>query len=156
MADNTAASLRSLLDERSVRLDARATDRLDAVRQAGALLLEAGAVDAAYVDSMVGRETTVSTYVGDGIALPHGTNAAKDAVLRDGLCLLRFADGIDWNGETVTVVIGIAARHGAHIALLARLADVLLDPHTAERLRGATTADEVHAVLATEGSGHTG
>lgn len=143
--NNTPPSLSSLLDERSLHLDSRAVDRLDAVRQAGAALLDA--VGDSYVDSMVRRETLVSTYVGEGIALPHGTLAGKDSVFRDALCVLRFPEGVDWNGERVTVLIGIAAKGGGHIALLTRLADILLDPHNAERLRRATTADEVYTVL---------
>ncbi|WP_150309183.1 PTS sugar transporter subunit IIA [Planctomonas psychrotolerans] len=147
-----ATHLGALLHRESVQLDARADDRLDAVRQAGAALVAAGAVEESYVDSMLRREKTVSTYVGEGIALPHGTISGKGAVLEDALIVLRFPDGVDWNGETVTVVIGIAAAEGRHIALLARLADILLDETHASRLRRAETVDDVLAVLGTESS----
>jgi PTS system mannitol-specific IIA component len=140
-------TLGALLDESSIRLDASASDAADAIRQAGALLVAAGAVDDGYVDAMLEREETVSTYVGEGVAVPHGTFSAKSTVERNALVLLRLAEPVDWNGSAVTVVIGLAAKGRGHVGLLSRLASVLLDPERAAGLRGAATAAEVHAVL---------
>ncbi len=86
--DSPPHTLAALLAEGGVRLDATATDRLDAVSQAGTMLVECGAAEPAYVGSMLRRETTVSTYVGNGVAMPHGTIAGKHAVHRDALSLL--------------------------------------------------------------------
>jgi PTS system mannitol-specific IIA component len=141
-------ALTALLAESSIILDATATSRDDAIRQAGAALVAAGAVDEAYVEGMLERERSVSTYVGEGFAVPHGTRSANESVVDDALVLLRFAEGVDWGDETVTVVVGLAARGMGHIALLAQLAAVLLDPERAEALRTAATAAEVLAVLA--------
>jgi mannitol PTS system EIIA component len=142
MAD---AALTSLLAEDSIRLDATAQDRFDAVRQCGAALVAAG--DESYVDAMVQREETVSTFVGEGVAIPHGTLAGKESVKRDALVVLRFPDGVDWDGNPVSVCVGIAAAGGGHIALLSQLAEILLDPAKAEQLRGATSKDQVYALL---------
>ena len=139
--------LTSLLAESSIRLASSATDRLDAVRQCGRALVEAGAADDSYVDAMVQREETVSTFVGEGVAIPHGTLAGKEAVKHDALVVLRFPDGVDWDGNDVRVCVGIAAAGGGHIALLSQLAELLLDPEKAEQLRTATTTDQVYALL---------
>ena len=144
MADT---ALTSLLAEDSIRLDATATDRFDAVRQCGEALVAAGAVDESYVDAMIQRENTVSTFVGEGVAIPHGTLAGKESVKRDALVVLRFPDGVDWDGNPVSVCVGIAAAGGGHIALLSQLAEILLDPDKAEQLRTATSAEQVYALL---------
>jgi len=144
------AALTSLLAESSIRLDSHASDRLDAVRQCGQALLEAGAVDESYIDAMLQREHSVSTFVGEGVAIPHGTLAGKEAVKQDALVVLRFPDGVDWDGNDVRVCVGIAAAGGGHIALLSQLAEILLDPEKAEQLRSATTAEQVYSLLTPE------
>jgi PTS system mannitol-specific IIA component len=137
-----------LLDPSAVRLDGRATGRDDAVRECGRLLVEIGAVEEPYIASMLDRERSISTYLAEGVAIPHGTAQGKDAVLRDALAVVRFPKGADWNGETVTLAIAIAARGDGHIAILAELAEVLLDPERARGLREATTAEEITRLLA--------
>ena len=150
MSDEESKPLTELLAPSSIRLDATATGRDDAIRQAGAALIEAGAVDPSYVDAMLERENSVSTFVGEGVAIPHGTLAGKDAVKDDAIVVLRFPDGIDWDGNEVSVAVGIAAKGNGHIALLSQLATVLLDPDKAAALRGATTADRVYELLASD------
>lgn len=142
--------LTDLLAPASIRLDAVAADRDDAIRQAGAALIEAGAVDPSYVDAMLERENSVSTYVGEGVAIPHGTLAGKDAVKDDAIVVLRFPAGVDWGGNDVSVAVGIAAKGNGHIALLSQLATVLLDPEKAAALRDATSADAVYELLASD------
>lgn len=142
--------LTELLASSSIRLTATATDRDDAIRQTGAALIEAGAVEPSYVDAMLERENSVSTYVGEGVAIPHGTLAGKDAVKDDAIVVLRFPDGVDWDGNTVSVAVGIAARGNGHIALLSQLATVLLDPDKAAALRDATEPDRVYELLAAD------
>jgi PTS system mannitol-specific IIA component len=146
MTDETVP-LSTLLAESSIRLDRSAANQEDAIRQTGAALLEAGAIDASYVDAMLERERSVSTFVGEGVAIPHGTLAGKDAVKKDALVVLRFPDGVDWDGNDVRVCVGIAARGNGHIALLSQLATVLLDPDKAAALRSATTSSEVYELL---------
>jgi PTS system mannitol-specific IIA component len=136
-----------LLDRAAVRLDAKATDRDDAIRQCGAALVGAGAVEPAYVDTMLERERSVSTYVGEGVAIPHGTLAGKDAVHHDAVSFVRFPDGVEWNGEQVVLCIGIAARGDGHVRLLSELAQILLDPEQARALRETNDIDEVVRLL---------
>jgi PTS system mannitol-specific IIA component len=136
-----------VLDPASVRLDATAADRDDAIRQCGQALLCAGAVEPAYIDTMIERERSVSTYVGEGVAIPHGTLAGKDAVHRDAICVLRFPGEVDWDGAGVVLCIGIAARGDGHVRLLSELAQILLDPDQARALRETDDVDEVIRLL---------
>lgn len=144
MAD---AALTELLAADSIRLTGTAADRFDAVQQCGRALLEAGAVDETYIDAMLQREHSVSTFVGEGVAIPHGTLAGKESVRQDAIVVLRFPDGVDWDGNDVRVCVGIAAAGGGHIALLSQLAEILLDPAKAEQLREATDPQQVYALL---------
>jgi mannitol PTS system EIIA component len=135
------------LDPRAIRLNASATGRDDAIRQCGEALLAVGAVEEAYIDTMIERERSISTYVGEGVAIPHGTLAAKEAVRHDAISVVRFPAGVDWDGDRVTVCIGIAARGNGHVALLAQLAEILMEPDQAQALREATEVAEVVRLL---------
>ena len=137
----------SLLDPAAIRLDARAADREAAIRLTGQALVDSGAVGPAYIDTMLERERSVSTYIGEGVAIPHGTLASRDVVRRDALSFLRFPAGVDWGGERVSVCIGIAAAGNGHVAILAQLAEVLMDPDRAAALRGAADPAEVSRLL---------
>jgi mannitol PTS system EIIA component len=138
----------ALLDRSAVRLAASATDKEDAVRQCGQALVDCGCVDETYVRGMLERESTISTYVGEGFAIPHGTEASKAAVRRDALSFVRFPAGVDWGGEQVSVCIGIAAANNGHLSILAALAQILLDPDKADALRNAESFEDVVAMLA--------
>jgi PTS system mannitol-specific IIA component len=150
VADEEQKPLKDLLAEASINLDASASGRDDAIRQAGEALMAVGAVDKEYIDAMLDRENSVSTFMGEGVAIPHGTLAAKDAVKSDALSLIRFPNGVDWDGNDVRLAFGIAAKGNGHIALLSQLATILMDPDKAEALRNATTTDAVYALLESE------
>ena len=136
-----------LLTSQAVRLDASATSAEDAIRQTGGVLVEVGAVGETYVDAMLAREESVSTYMGEGFAIPHGTVESKDTVQRNALSFVRFPDGVDWNGHDVHVAIGIAAVGDDHIGILSRLASILVDPDQAQQLREASDVAAVLALL---------
>lgn len=137
----------ALLDPGAVHLDVHAADQEEAIRRCGQALVDIGAVTPRYIQTMLDRESSVSTYLGEEVAIPHGTAAGRDHVLRDALAVLRFPAGVDWGGSTVTVAIAIAAQGDRHLSILAELADVLLDPARAELLRRAATAEDVLSLL---------
>jgi mannitol PTS system EIIA component len=137
-----------LLELRGIQLDATADGAEDAIRQAGQLLVDTGAVEAAYVDAMLERERSVSTVMGAGVAIPHGTNESKDGVHRDAMSFVRFPAGVDWNGKHVEIAIGIAARGNNHVGILSKLARILVDADSAARLRAASDPHEVLELLA--------
>jgi PTS system mannitol-specific IIA component len=141
-----------LLQLRAIRLDASAADKETAIRLCGALLVEIGAADARYVEAMVDREKSVSTYLGEGVAIPHGTLEGKDHVRRDALAVVRFADPIEWGDGPVTVCIAIAAVADRHVDILTQLAEVLMDPDQARELRETTDPDRILQLLQPEES----
>ena len=137
-----------LLDPAAVRLGEAAADRDEAIRRAGSALVDTGAVQPAYVDSMLAREESISTYVGEGVAIPHGTLEGKALIKRDALSFVRFSPPVDWDGMgEVTVAIGIAAKDNGQVEVLQELASVLLDPDRAAALRAAASAEEVTELL---------
>src|SRR3954470_16982818 len=91
-----------------VKVPGAATSKDDAIREAGQLLVDAGAVSPAYVDAMFEREQSVSTYMGNFLAIPHGTNEAKDTIERSAISVVRYDEPIDWNGNQVRFAAGIA------------------------------------------------
>jgi PTS system mannitol-specific IIC component len=141
-----AGGTSGLLARESIVLDASG-DRAAAIQQAGELLVAAGAVESSYVQAMHERETSVSTYMGNLLAIPHGTNEAKSAIRRSAISFVRFPRGVDWNGSEVRFVIGIAGAGDDHLALLARIAEVFSDQSQVARLEQARTEDDVLAVL---------
>ncbi len=136
------------LTAESVRLGGTARDRADAIDQCGALLVELGAVEPGYVPAMHEREASIPTFVGEGVAIPHGTDASRALVKRTALAVIQFPEGVDWGGPTVHVAIGIAASGEEHLKVLSSLAGVLTDPERAARLRSATGVDDVLELLA--------
>lgn len=146
---DAASPLVSLLPDEAIVLRGTARTREEAIDEAGRLLVASGAVEPAYVDSMHEREKSVSTYVGNQLAIPHGTNEAKQSIRHTGLSFIRYPDGIDWkgNGELAHYVVGIAGAGGDHLTLLGGIAHVFLDPSKIEVLKAATTKREITDVL---------
>ncbi|MDG4668261.1 PTS mannitol transporter subunit IICBA [Mycobacterium sp. 236(2023)] len=131
----------------SIVLNGSATSTADAINEAGQLLVAAGAVEPAYVDAMHERESSISTYMGNGLAIPHGTNEAKDAIRRTGLSFVRYAEPVDWNGKPAEFVVGIAGAGKDHMALLTKIAQVFLKADDVARLREAQTAEDIRSIL---------
>jgi multiphosphoryl transfer protein len=130
----------------AVHVGAAAANLHQAIDQVGAVLVDEGLVTADYVTAMHAREEIVSTYLGNGIALPHGTNA-QGAILRTGLAVLQFPAGVPWGDEPARLVIGLAATSDEHIGILSRLAGILDDEELCERLGRSTDPAEIHAAL---------
>jgi PTS system mannitol-specific IIA component len=147
MAEPTDSIPTQLLEERAVVLDASAVDKESAIRRTGQVLVDIDAVDPRYIGAMLERERSVSTYMGSGVSIPHGTNESRQSVHRDALAFLRFPDGVDWNGQQATIAIGIAATGNNHVGILSRLAMILVDSEQVARLNAATNARQVIALL---------
>jgi mannitol/fructose-specific phosphotransferase system IIA component len=141
------ASGSDILGADAVRLGLTATDKEDALRQCGAVLVEIGAASSAYADAILEREQSVSTYMGEGFAIPHGTDASRQYINRAALAFLQFPGGVDWNGKECFVCIAIASKSTEHIGILQSLAMVLSDKESAKRLRETDSVDEVLELL---------
>jgi phosphocarrier protein FPr len=129
----------SIVSLETVRLHAHADNKQDAIRQAGELLVQVGCVVPAYVHGMLAREQIMSTYLGNGIAIPHGRDENRADVRRTGIAVVQFPDGVEWEpGERAYLVIGIASSSDEHVGILANLAEVVEDPDAAGLLSRAT------------------
>ncbi|AEX51290.1 fused PTS fructose transporter subunit IIA/HPr protein [Rahnella aquatilis] len=136
------------LSQQDIHPGAVASDKQDAIRQVAAALTQAGRVSEGYVDGMLARELQTSTYLGNGIAIPHGTTDTRDLVLDTGVQVFQFPQGITWGeGQTAYVVIGIAARSDEHLGLLRQLTHVLSDDSVADRLAKTDSAEELRSLL---------
>ena len=128
----------------SVRLGASPSGKEEAIAMVAALLAAAGHVDAAYGASMLGRERVANTYLGEGIAIPHGLLKDRDLIRSTGIAVVQVPEGVEWNpGERVRLVVGIAAASDEHLEILANLTQVLADPGEVERLSTTTDAELV-------------
>ncbi|EGF3352392.1 fused PTS fructose transporter subunit IIA/HPr protein [Salmonella enterica] len=126
----------------------QAGNKEEAIRQIAAALAQAGNVAGGYVDGMLAREQQTSTFLGNGIAIPHGTTDTRDQVLKTGVQVFQFPQGVTWGeGQVAYVAIGIAASSDEHLGLLRQLTHVLSDDSVAEQLKSATTAGELRALL---------
>jgi PTS system mannitol-specific IIA component len=138
-----------VLTRELVVVPGRSRTRDDAIREAGELLVGSGAVTPAYVDAMLERERSVSTYMGNHLAIPHGTNESKPEILRSAMCLVRYDEPIDWNGNPARVVVGIAGMGDEHLEILGKIAVLFADADEARRVLDAPDADAVFDVLQT-------
>ena len=126
----------------------KAGDKEEAIRQVAAALVHDGNVAEGYVNGMLAREQQTSTFLGNGIAIPHGTTDTRDQVLKTGVQVFQFPEGVTWgDGQVAYVAIGIAASSDEHLGLLRQLTHVLSDDSVAEQLKSATTAEELRALL---------
>ena len=141
---------KGLLLRENIRVNCKAQSKEQVIREVGQMLADSGYVDPSYVDAMIEREKTVSTFMGNGLALPHGVEAAKKAVKESGLAVMTFPDGIDWDENTVHVVIGIAGVGDEHLDILAIIADKMMDDAAAGKLAKGDV-DTVYRILTTEG-----
>jgi mannitol PTS system EIIA component len=118
-----------------------------AIDQAGQILVQAGAVDPEYIGFMHAREALMSTYMGNYLAIPHGTNEGKDTILASGLSFVRYDTPIDWDGNEVRFVVGIAGKDGGHMEVLSKIALIFSDDAQVEALLAAETPQQVLDLL---------
>lgn len=131
----------------NIYVGAAAADKWEAIRAAGRVLVEGGYVDESYVEAMVERERLTTTYMGMGLAIPHGTQQAKDSVKRTGLSVIQYPEGVDFDGEKAYLVVGIAGVGDEHLELLARVSEALDDEQTLEKLKNSTNPRDIYEVL---------
>lgn len=131
----------------SIKVGAKGADKWEAISEAGALLVKGGYVKMDYVDAMMEREKVATTYLGMGIAIPHGTQNAKRDVIRTGISVVQYPEGVDFDGEKAYLVIGIAGVGDEHLELLARVSEALDDEQVLEKLKSTTDPADIYEVL---------
>lgn len=141
----------SILSADKVKLNVKVNDKYEAIRVAGELLVQAGHAEASYIESMIERENSLSTFMGGGLAIPHGTNEAKGKIKSTGLSIVQIPDGVDFGeGNTAYLVIGIAAIGDDHLEVLTNVAMVCSDDDNLERILKAQSAQEMIGIFESE------
>ena len=136
------------LPENNIHLAVQATNKQQAIEMVAAALERAGYVESGYLQGMLARELQTSTFLGNGIAIPHGTLETRSMVKDTGVQIFQFPQGIEWGeGNIAYVVIGIAARSDEHLALLRQLTHVLGDENVAAQLATLQDVKKFRAVL---------
>ncbi len=142
------------LSSETVRIGATPRTKADAIGLAADLLARAGHIDPAYGESMLGREKVANTYLGEGIAIPHGMLKDRELIKSTGLAVVQVPGGVEWNpGETVRLVVGIAAASDEHLQILANLTRVLADEKLIDELATTDDPDLIVDRLTGDGAG---
>lgn len=136
----------ALLYPENVKVGCKADTKENVIRQVGQMLVDSGYVNPSYVDAMVKREESFSTYMGNELALPHGVEEAKKEIKASGIAVMIFPEGTDWGGETVKVVVGIAGVGEEHLQILSVIAEQALEEGNLERIINGS-AQEVYEIL---------
>lgn len=133
--------------EENIVLGQKLPDKRSAIDACADILVGGGYVDESYRQDMIVRCDDVSVYLGNGIALPHGLSDSRDKIKTSGICFIQVPDGVDFDGETAYLVIGVAGRGEEHMDILGKIANTLMDEDNVRRLRKARTKREVMEVL---------
>ena len=151
--DNNAAQEDTLtVSPEQIVLDAHVANKEAVLALIAQNLSSLGLVDGDYLEALTGREEKVSTYLINGVAIPHGVNEAKDQVIRTGVFIVQAPEGVVWNdkGDVARLIVGIAAKGKDHLKLLERLTTVVMDETIAEQLATTTNKNEILDALNAE------
>ena len=134
---------KAVLLKEGIRTGLASVSKEEAIRAAGELLNELGFVNADYIDAMLEREKLVSTYMGMGVAIPHGTSTAKGTVKKSGIVVMQYPEGVDFGDEKAYLVIGIAGVGDEHLEILGRIVESLEDEALLEKLKKEADVDTI-------------
>lgn len=126
-----------ILSKKNIKLNLKAKDKFEAIITAGELLVELGYVEEDYILAMIERENDLSTYIGQGVAIPHGVGAAKDKIKNSGMVVLQYPEGVQFGEELAYILVGIAGVGDKHLSILGNIATVIeeADGEVLEKLR---------------------
>ncbi len=115
----------------------------DVIKRCGAMLVKAGVVEEAYVESMIARDAGFSVAIGNLIAIPHGEKSAAEHIKKTGLCVITYPEGLDWDGNPVKLVVGIAALGDEHLEILQNIVETLEEESDVEDLVAAASKEKI-------------
>ncbi len=136
-----------LLLEENIFMNQEFATKEEAIRFAGEALVKAGYVEESYVDAMIDREGITSTYMGNNVAIPHGTEDAKKAVIKSGFTVVQVPNGVDFNGEKAKMIFGIAGKDGTHLEILSGIAVVCSEQENVDQMVQAKSAKELKDII---------
>jgi mannitol PTS system EIIA component len=138
----------AVLKKENIELRASVADKTEAIRLAGNILVEQGYVEPTYVDKMFEREELTSTYMGNFVAIPHGTEDARSLVKQAGISVVQIPDGVDFgDGNIAKILIGIAGKNDEHLEILSKIAIVLSEEENIQKLIEAASEEDIIRLL---------
>lgn len=135
-----------ILQKNNIILNCKAKAKDDIIREMGSLLCNSGYVEESYIEAMLQRETSFSTNIGNGIAIPHGIEEAKKKIKKSGIGIMVFPEGTKWNDDVVKIVIGIAGLGDEHLNILSNIAEKLSTKRAVEDVL-KSSADEIYTLF---------
>ncbi|MBK1811058.1 PTS sugar transporter subunit IIA [Clostridium sp. YIM B02505] len=143
---------KNVLVEENIVLNLPSEGKYEAIERAGRLLVANGYVNENYIQGMREREDEVSTFMGNGVAIPHGMNEYKKQILNSGIVILQYPNGVDFgDGNTAYMVIGIAGVGDEHMAILSQIALTIQYEENVEKLKEAKTPKAIMEIIQEEG-----
>ena len=134
---------KAVLKKEGIKTGLKSVDKETAIRAAGQLLCDLGFANEDYIQAMVDRENMVSTYMGMGVAIPHGTSSAKETVKKSGIVVMQYPEGVDFGDEKAYLVIGIAGVGDEHLEILGNIVASLEDEELLETLKKNADVDTI-------------
>lgn len=135
---------KEVLSRENIKLNVSLSGKEEAIRYTGSILVDGGYVDEAYIEKMLEREELTSTFMGNSLAIPHGTEDAKKNVLETGISVVTVPDGIDFGGGNIAkILIGIAGKGNEHLEILSNIAIVCSEEENIDKILNATTEEEI-------------
>ena len=142
----------TILKKKNIKLGLKSVDKYEAIKMAGRMLYESGYVEEDYMDAMIERENDLTTYIGMGLAIPHGVGKAKEFIKKSGMVVLQFPDGVKFGDDLAYLVIGIAGVGDEHLSILGNIATAIDvdDEQALERLRSTSDAAYIYELFTAE------
>ncbi|MFE4522391.1 PTS mannitol transporter subunit IICBA [Cytobacillus firmus] len=147
MTDEEMAHEDDLLRPENIFLNKEFADKDEAIRFAGRVLVDAGYVEESYIEAMIERDNITSTYMGNDVAIPHGTEEAKKAVIKSGFTVIQVPNGVDFDGQKVRLIFGIAGKDGTHLEILSGIAVTCSDMDNIEKLASAQSVQTIMDII---------
>lgn len=137
-----------ILNVNNIELNVKSESKIEAIERAGRMLIANGYVDENYIDGMKAREEVVTTYMGNGVAIPHAINEYKKDIKNSGIVINQYPNGVDFgDGNIAYIVIGIAGVGDEHMDILSMIALVIMNEENVERLRNAKTKEDIIKII---------
>ena len=138
----------TILSKEKIKLNAIVKDKYEAIRMVGQMLVDAGHAPQAYIEKMIDREEALSTYIGGGLAMPHGTNEAKALIRSTGMAVIIVPAGVDFGGEEAAqLIIGLAAVGDDHLDILTNVAMLVSEEEDMQRILNAASEEELISIF---------
>ena len=132
-----------VFNENNIRLNVKLDSKEDAIRAAGGVLIENGYVQPEYLEDMLKREEAACTYIGNHVGIPHGICKSEERIKSSGISLLQVPDGVDYDGQTAYVIIGIAGKNDEHIEMLGKIAVTCSDLDNVDKIAHVKSKQEI-------------